>query len=98
MMSFSRSTQALFWITRLVRLSPLASTAPLSTNFSPGFSESFSGIWGAVLFQPGHHTQAELTNAWFLYFCVHWRLSIERLEQGRFIRTKIKKHAKPAHL
>src|SRR5882672_3628287 len=44
MMSFSRSTQALFWITRLVRLSPLASTAPLRTNFSPGFKESFSGI------------------------------------------------------
>ena len=45
MMSFSRNTQALFWITRLVRfLSPLVRTAPLSTNFSPGFSDSFSGI------------------------------------------------------
>ena len=48
MMSFSRSTQALFWMTRLVRLSPLASTAPLSTNFSPGFSDSFSGMRGVL--------------------------------------------------
>jgi len=44
MMSRSRNSEALFCTIRLARLSPLVSTAPLSTNFSPGFSDNLSGI------------------------------------------------------
>src|SRR5262245_52070316 len=67
MMSFSRSTQALFWITRLVRLSPLVRTAPLRTNFSPGFNESLSGMG----LSPRHFlsSQRDLRRHWLIIHC-----------------------------
>src|SRR5579862_1802461 len=76
MMSFSRRTQALFWIMRLVRLSPLASTAPLRTKRSPGLRESFSGIlnslgWRFFSGKPAHAPAERQATSHLLTKCFH---------------------------
>src|ERR1700740_1560913 len=70
MMSFSRRSEALFWMTRLARLSPLVITAPFSTNFSPGFSDSFSGM--------GDSLRRQDPSAVWLTKTLHWKARLLR--------------------
>src|SRR5215217_2034824 len=67
-MSFSRRTLALFWRISTPRRSPFWTTAPFNTNFSPGLSDSLSGIWAASPLGParmlGSREPTQAKQAW----------------------------------